>query len=122
MSELINQRKRRQHIFAAMGRAVARRANVDGLADTLVTLELARLRGIEDAAFRVIESRGAQVAGEGFIVAATVDPDELLRLEHALLVEGAAIPTLRAPPAEPVPLRLRESSRGRYEVEEGEAP
>lgn len=121
----INDRKRRQHIHAALQRSLARREQVDGLADTVITLELARLRGIEDAAFRVIESRGVDVAAGAdhtFVVVATVSPEGLLHLEHALLVEGAAIPTLKAAPAQVTELRLRESSRGRYEVEEGEAP
>lgn len=85
--------KRRQAIHRRFEQALARRELVDGVQDQALSLELARLRGIEEEAFRLI----AQLADDPL-----VDGDlghhsraAVTRLEHALLVENAAVPTLQ---------------------------
>jgi hypothetical protein len=93
MSKL-NAQKRRQVLYKRFERSLARRDLVDGLQETAVTLELARLRGIEEEAFRLVEQLiGAPLEAQTPAVRAAIT-----HLEHALMVETAAVPTLRAAP------------------------
>lgn len=85
----INTRKRRQAIRKRFERALARRDLVDGLQDQVLSLELARLRGIEEEAFRLLEEMPDLLGLPAGLA------HNLTRLEHALLVEEAAVPTLQ---------------------------
>lgn len=90
----INTRRRRQALHRRLARALSRRDQVDGLHDEAVTLELARLRGIEDAAFRLVEA----CIGQALPVGQPQIRKAVTYLEHALMVEGAFVPTLQPPP------------------------
>jgi hypothetical protein len=83
--------KRRQAIHRRFERALARRELVDGVTQDPVTLELARLRGIEDEAFRLLEEMPDLLSLPSDLA------HSLTRLEHAILVEDAAVPTLKPP-------------------------
>src|SRR5271170_2242577 len=88
-----NSIKRRQVVHARFERALARRELVDATAQDPVTLELARLRGIEDEAFRLVEAHAEEPHG----IVDRPTAGAIARLEHALMVESAPIPTLRPP-------------------------
>lgn len=81
--------KRQQAIRKRFERALARRELVDGVQDQALSLELARLRGIEEEAFRLIETLPS------LLDLPAPFAHSLTRLEHALLVENAAVPTLQ---------------------------